>query len=160
MFEENVDEQLIQLQTGPRSDAVRAYKRPTIKSHALQISNILQPPLPKKAAKLPEEVFGGYHAENKENSVPAQNFQSNSQQSSVMHSNVMLFTNSYDSSPTFVFNFGKKYLHSCKCTYMAFSDCSSWLYVNCDSIMVVGFQLQRITDLSSTAPQRNTHALW
>ena len=107
------------------------------------------------------EVFDGYHAENKENSVvPAQNFQNNSQQSSVMHSNVMLFTNSYDSSPTFVFNFGKKYLHSCKCTYMAFSDCSSWLYVNCDSIMVVGFQLQRITDLSSTAPQRNTHALW
>ena len=39
----------------------------------------------KKAAKLSEmEAFGGYHAENKENSVvPAQNF---SQQSSVMHS--------------------------------------------------------------------------
>ena len=87
LFEENVDEQL---QTGPRSDAVPAYKRPT-KSHALQISNILQPPLPKNAAKLPEmEVFGGYHAENKENSiVPAQNFQSNSQQSSVVHSNVI-----------------------------------------------------------------------
>ena len=63
----------------------------------------------KKAAKLSEmEAFGGYHAENKENSVvPAQNFQSNSQQSSVMHSNVMHFTNSYGSSPTFVFNFGK-----------------------------------------------------
>jgi len=74
LFEENVDEQLIQLQTGSRNDA-RAYKRPT-KSHALQISNTLQPSLPKKAAKLPEmEVFGGYHAENKENSVvPAQNF--------------------------------------------------------------------------------------
>ena len=90
LFEENIDEQLIQLQTGPRNDAVRAYKRPT-KSHALQISNISQPSLPKKRAKLPEmEVFGGYHAENKENSVvPAQNFQSNSQQSSVMHSIVI-----------------------------------------------------------------------
>ena len=108
MFEENVDEQLIKLQTGHRSDAVRAYKRPT-KSHALQVSNILQPPLPKKAAKPPEmEGFGSYHAENKENSVvPAQNFQSNSQQSSVMRSNVMNFTNSYGSSPPFVFNFGK-----------------------------------------------------
>ena len=86
LFEENL-EQLIKLQTGPRSDAVHAYKRPT-KSHAL---HILQPPLPKKAAKLPEmEVFGGYHVENKKNSVlPAQNFQSNLQQSSVMHSNVI-----------------------------------------------------------------------
>ena len=53
LFEEHVDEQLIKLQTGHRSDAVRAYKRPT-KSHALQVSNILQPPLPKKAAKPPE----------------------------------------------------------------------------------------------------------
>ena len=108
LFEENVDEKLIKLQTGHRSDAVRAYKCP-IRSHALQVSNILQPPLPKKAAKQPKmEAFGGYHAENKENSfVPAQNFQSNSQQSSVMHSNVMHFTNSYGSSPTFVFNFGK-----------------------------------------------------
>ena len=90
LFEENVDEQLIKLQTGHRSDAVCAYKRPT-KSHALQVSNILQPPLPKKAAKLPEmEVFGGYHVENKKNSVlPTQNFQSNLQQSSVMHSNVI-----------------------------------------------------------------------
>ena len=52
-FEENVDEQLIKLQSGHRCDAVRAYKRPT-KSHALQVSNILQPPLPKKAAKLPK----------------------------------------------------------------------------------------------------------
>ena len=43
-LEENVDEQLIQLQTGPRS-GVRAYKCPT-KSHALKISNILQPHLP------------------------------------------------------------------------------------------------------------------
>ena len=105
LFEENVDEQLIKLQTGHCSDAVNAYKRPT-KSHALQVSNILQPPLPKKAAKLPEmEAFGGYHAENKENSVvPAQ---SNSQQSSVMHSSVTHFTNSYGTSPTFVFNFGK-----------------------------------------------------
>ena len=96
---------LIKLQTGHRSDAVRDYKRPT-KSHALQVSKILQPPLPKKAAKpLEMEVFGGYHAENKENSVvPPQNFQSNSQQSSVMRSNVMHFTNSYGSSPTFVFN--------------------------------------------------------
>ena len=90
MFEENVDEQFIKLQTGHRSDAVRAYKRPT-KSHALQVSNILQPPLPKKATKPPEmEVFCGYHAENKENTVvPAQNFQSNPQQSSVMHSNLV-----------------------------------------------------------------------
>ena len=53
LFEEHVDEQLIKLQTGHRSDTVRAYKRPT-KSHALQVSNILQPPLPKKAAKPPE----------------------------------------------------------------------------------------------------------
>ena len=77
--------------------------------HCMQVSNILQPPLPKKVAKPPEmEVFSGYHAENKENSVmPAQNFQSNSQQSSVMRSNVIHFTNSYGSSPTFVFNFGK-----------------------------------------------------
>ena len=36
LFEENVDEQLIKLQTGHRSDAVRAYKCPT-KSHALQV---------------------------------------------------------------------------------------------------------------------------
>ena len=57
-----------------------------LKSHALQVSNILQPPLAKKAAKVPEmEVFGGYHAENKENSiVPAQNFQSTCK-ISVMH---------------------------------------------------------------------------
>ena len=98
LFEENVDEQLIQLQTGPCSDAVHAYKHPT-KSYALQVSSILQPPFPKKAAKAPEmEVFGGYHAENKENSiVPAQNSQSNSQQSSVMCNH---FTNSYGSSPT------------------------------------------------------------
>ena len=34
-------------------------------------------------------------------------------------------------------------------------------YVNCDSIMVVGFQLWRITDLfSGGTDQRNTHALW
>ena len=59
-FEENVDEQLIKLQTGHHSDAVCAYKCPT-KSHALHVSNILQPPLAKKAAKAPEmEVFGGY----------------------------------------------------------------------------------------------------
>ena len=110
LFEENVDEQLIKLQTGHRSDAVRAYKRPT-KSHALQVLNILQPPLSKKAAKpLEMEVFGGYHAENKENSVvPAQNFQSNSQQSSVMRSNVMHFTNSYGSSPTFVYKVTKRF---------------------------------------------------
>ena len=84
-----------------------AYKRPT-KLHALQVSNVLQPPLPKKAAKLSEmDVFGGCHAENKENSVvPAQNLQSNSQQFSVMHSNVMHFTNSYGSFPLFGFNFG------------------------------------------------------
>ena len=82
LFEENV-EQLIKLQTSHRSDAVRAYKHST-KSHALQV----QPPLPKKAAKAPEmEVFSGYHAENKENSVvPSQNLQSNLQQFSVMHS--------------------------------------------------------------------------
>ena len=34
LFEENVDEQLIKLQTGHRSDAVCAHKCPT-KSHAL-----------------------------------------------------------------------------------------------------------------------------
>ena len=105
LFKENV-EQLIKLQTSHRSDAVRAYKRST-KSHALQVSNILQPPLPKKAAEAPEmEVFSGYHAENKESSVvPSQNLQSNLQQSSAMHSN--RFTNSYGSSPTFVLNFRK-----------------------------------------------------
>ena len=69
-FEENVDEQLIKLQTGHHSDAVCAYKCPT-KSHTLHVSNILQPPLAKKAAKAPEmEVFGGYHAENKHCASP------------------------------------------------------------------------------------------
>ena len=37
LFVENVDEQLIKLQTGHRSDTVRAYKCPT-KSHALHAS--------------------------------------------------------------------------------------------------------------------------
>ena len=50
---------MIKLQTGHHSDVVCAYKRPT-KLHALQVSNVLQPPLPKKAAKLSEmDIFGG-----------------------------------------------------------------------------------------------------
>ena len=103
LFEENVDEQLIKLQTSHHSDAIHAYKHPT-KSHALQVRNIL----PKKAAKAPEmEVFGGYHAEDKENSVvPAQNFQSNSQQSSVVHCNVITLPIVMAFLP-FVLNFGK-----------------------------------------------------
>ena len=49
---------LIKLQTGHRStsDAVHAYKRPT-KSHALQVSNILQPSMAKKAES--GEMGGG-----------------------------------------------------------------------------------------------------
>lgn len=105
LFEENVDEQLIKQQTGHRSDAVRAYKRPA-KSHALQVSNILQPPMPKQSE--PAEMVA-FVAENEENSlVPSPNIQSsNSKQCTVMHSHVMHFNNGPGSSSTFVFNFGK-----------------------------------------------------
>lgn len=47
LFENNVDEQLIMRQTGHRSNAVRAYKRPT-KEHDRMVSQMLQPPSPKK----------------------------------------------------------------------------------------------------------------
>ncbi len=47
LFENNVDEQLIKRQTGHRSDAVRQYKRPS-DAHALQVSDILQAPAPKR----------------------------------------------------------------------------------------------------------------
>ena len=42
-----IDEQVIMRQTGHRSNAVRAYKRPGVE-HDLMVSNILQPPSPKK----------------------------------------------------------------------------------------------------------------
>ena len=45
LFKQNIDEQLI---TGHRSqDAVRRYKRPSVE-HQMQVSDILQPPVPKK----------------------------------------------------------------------------------------------------------------
>ena len=48
VFKQNIDEQLIMEQTGHRSqDAVREYKRSSAQ-HALQYSDILQPPIPKK----------------------------------------------------------------------------------------------------------------
>ena len=88
------DEQLIKVQTGHQSDAVHAYKRPT-KSHALQVSEILQPSMPQaKQTKLEEQ----------HSVVPVE--VSNSQQYAVMHSNVIHFRNAAGSS-TFVFNFGK-----------------------------------------------------
>ena len=50
LFKHNVDEQLIMQQTGHRStDAVRMYKRPSIE-HQIQVSQILQPPAPKRFA--------------------------------------------------------------------------------------------------------------
>ena len=48
LFRHGVDEQLIQLQTGHRSDAVRAYKCPA-NTHFHQVSKSLQPPLQKCA---------------------------------------------------------------------------------------------------------------
>lgn len=48
LFKQNIDEQLIMKQTGHRSqDAVRKYKRPSAQ-HELHVSDILQPPAPKK----------------------------------------------------------------------------------------------------------------
>ena len=47
LFANNVDEQLIKHQTGHQSDAVRHYKRPS-DDHALQVSDILQAPAPKR----------------------------------------------------------------------------------------------------------------
>ena len=47
LFSKNFDEQLIQRQTGHRSNAVRVYKRPTT-AHDVAVSNALQPP-PQKA---------------------------------------------------------------------------------------------------------------
>ena len=107
LFAENIDEQLIKLQTGHRSDSVRDYKRPA-NTHALHVSNILQPSVPKKS-KLVQNTTAAVAdpGADKENMiVPTQSIQ-NSNQSSVMHSNVMHFTNVAGSSPTFVFNFGK-----------------------------------------------------
>ena len=50
LFKQNIDEQLIMKQTGHRSqDAVRRYKRPSVQ-HQLQVSDILQPPAPKKSS--------------------------------------------------------------------------------------------------------------
>ena len=46
VFCDGIDEQLIELQTGHHSDAVRAYENP-VNSHFHQMSKILQPPLPK-----------------------------------------------------------------------------------------------------------------
>lgn len=48
LFNNNIDEQLIMKQTGHRSqDAVRKYKRPSAQ-HEKQVSDILQPPAPKR----------------------------------------------------------------------------------------------------------------
>ena len=51
LFNNNIDEQLIQVQTGHRSTAVRAYKRPG-EEHSKMVSRILQPPAPKKSCAL------------------------------------------------------------------------------------------------------------
>ena len=51
LFAHNVDEQLIMRQTGHRSSAVRAYKRPGV-AHDVLVSAILQPP---KQTKLDDE---------------------------------------------------------------------------------------------------------
>ena len=50
LFRSGVDEQLIKKQTGHRSDAVRAYKTTSSEQDAM-VSNILQPPQPKKPEK-------------------------------------------------------------------------------------------------------------
>ena len=82
LFEENVDEQLIKLQTDHRSDARLFVLTINIMHCKYQIFYNL--PCPKRQLN----YLGGYHAENKENSVvPTQNFQSNSQP--IMHSNVI-----------------------------------------------------------------------
>ena len=48
LFNENIDEQLIQIQTGHQStEGVRYYKRPT-EDHFKKVSKILQPPPAKK----------------------------------------------------------------------------------------------------------------
>ena len=50
LFSENIDEQLIQIQTGHRStEGVRYYKRPT-EDHFKKVSKILQPPPAKKTS--------------------------------------------------------------------------------------------------------------
>ena len=50
LFRSEVDEQLIKKQTGHQSDSVRAYKRTSSEQDAM-VSNILQPPQPKKPEK-------------------------------------------------------------------------------------------------------------
>ena len=56
LFSNNIDEQLIMKQTGHRSqDAVRKYKRPSAQ-HDAQVSDILQPPIPKKAVSTSESL--------------------------------------------------------------------------------------------------------
>ena len=48
LYKQNIDEQLIMQQTGHRSlDGVRKYKRSS-DQHALQVTDVLQPPNPKK----------------------------------------------------------------------------------------------------------------
>ena len=63
LFSQNFDEQLIQRQTGHRSDAVRAYKRPST-SHNIAVSDALQPPPSKRD-----------HVDTKENIPSASNLQ-------------------------------------------------------------------------------------
>ena len=53
LFNEKVDEQLVMERTGHRSTAVRAYKRTSAKLQQ-EISNILQPPMPKQDVKASE----------------------------------------------------------------------------------------------------------
>ncbi len=53
LFASNIDEQLIMRQTGHRSQAVRAYKRPGAE-HEVAVSSVLQPPPSKKRLPLSE----------------------------------------------------------------------------------------------------------
>ena len=54
LFKIGVDEQLIQLQTGHRSDAVKAYKRPS-GDHFHTVLEILQPPPQKLVRNVGDE---------------------------------------------------------------------------------------------------------
>ena len=58
LFNNNIDEQLIMKQIGHRSpDALRKYKRPSVQ-HDIQVSDIMQPPVPKKfATSEPQKIL-------------------------------------------------------------------------------------------------------
>ena len=74
LFNENIDEQLIKRQTGHKSDAVRAYKRPC-SSHDVAVSDALQPPSAKQlVTNLESEAAVSVPLKTKAGGMPVFNF--------------------------------------------------------------------------------------